>query len=276
LVSVAVLGASLAIAPGCLSEATFSNQMACASDAECSDGNPCTADTCVAGACEHASAYVGMSCSDEMTCNGGGQCAACAVIADCGDPTPCASFACAGGACKATYEPAGTTLPDVTKGDCKRPACDGHGAVVEVADPSDVPASTGPCDVEACTAAGPTSSTAPVGTACSAGVCDDTGACVACNAPADCTSLSDPYCYEHQCASCEDGMQDGDETGVDCGGSHCGACGGQPCTSPTDCQTNSCIVTMSGDMCGWPATVPCMFDSECASQQCDAGACTAP
>ena len=276
MVSAAVLGALAAIAPGCLSEATFTDWMQCASDAECDDGDPCTAGTCEGGACKHPAAGVGTSCGGGMTCNGGGRCEACASDADCGAPSPCATFACAGAACKATYAAAGTTLPDATKGDCKRPQCDGHGGVVEAPDPGDLPTSTDACTLAACSADGPSQSSAPMGTACSAGVCDGAGACVACNGANDCGTLSDAYCYDHRCASCADGQQDGDETGIDCGGSTCGKCGGDPCTSPDDCQTKSCVVTTGGDKCGWPANVPCTYDAECASLSCDGGTCTAP
>jgi hypothetical protein len=276
LVLVAVLGSWAAVAPGCLSETAFTDLTQCASDADCDDDNPCTADTCDAGVCKHPSANPGMSCGSGLTCNGGGQCAGCTATAECGEPTQCASFTCVDSGCKATYQPSGTALPDTTKGDCKSPACDGKGAVVEVVDLSDVPTSTNPCIVEACSDSGPTQSSAPLGTACSTGVCDDAGACVQCNVPTDCSALSDPYCYDNGCASCSDGKQDGDETNVDCGGSHCGKCGGASCTAPSDCQTNSCIVTAAGDVCGWPASVSCMFDSECASLSCVSGSCTAP
>jgi hypothetical protein len=211
-----------------------------------------------------------------MTCNAGGQCAACTAAAECGEATPCASFTCAASACKATYMATGTAVPDVTKGDCKHPQCDGHGAIVEVADPADTPTSADPCMVGTCTAAGPTLSSAPAGTGCAAGVCDGAGSCVACNAPTDCTTLSGAYCYDHECASCTDGKQDGDETNVDCGGSNCGKCGGDACATPDECQTKSCVVTSGGDKCGWPANVPCTSDAECASMQCSGGACTSP
>ncbi len=273
---VAALGAAAAFAPGCMSQGTFTDQMKCTTDAECDDGDPCTRDTCEAGSCKHPSAGAGTTCGGGLTCDGAGKCAACAADADCGGATACASFTCASHACKATYAPAGTMLADDKHGDCMRPSCDGHGAVVQVADTSDAPASPDACTVSTCGAQGPTQSSAPMGSTCSAGVCNGGGKCVACNVASDCTTPSDAYCYANQCASCSDGMQDGDETNVDCGGSNCGKCGGEPCTAPSDCHTNSCTVTSSGDKCGWPANVACMHDSECASAHCDSGFCTAP
>jgi hypothetical protein len=59
------------------------------------------------------------------------------------------------------------------------------------------------------------------------------------------------YCYSNMCASCTDTMKDGDETDVDCGGSHCPACAvGKKCTVTADClaavcETGSCRVAHS-------------------------------
>jgi hypothetical protein len=39
---------------------------------------------------------------------------------------------------------------------------------------------------------------------------------------------------------CIDGMQDDGETGFDCGGPDCLACGSAPCTADADCQSGTC------------------------------------
>lgn len=41
--------------------------VACASDAHCNDGNPCTNDACNAGVCQHANNS--SACSDGLFCN---------------------------------------------------------------------------------------------------------------------------------------------------------------------------------------------------------------
>jgi hypothetical protein len=71
------------------------------------------------------------------------------------------------------------------------------------------------------------------------GVCDGKGTCVEClvrsgaNEYADCAGNypNDPICdgATDKCVSCNDGVKDGKETGVDCGGPDCGACPAQPC-----------------------------------------------
>jgi hypothetical protein len=57
------------------------------------------------------------------------------------------------------------------------------------------------------------------------GVCDSSQACVVCvDTPSAPGCAAGQYCYNDACSSCTDGVQDGDETGIDCGGSHCPAC----------------------------------------------------
>jgi cysteine-rich repeat protein len=101
-------------------------------------------------------------------------------------------------------------------------------------------------------------------------------------------------------STCTDGLQDGDETGIDCGGPTCGApCGvGQGCLVPPDCQsalcnaiTGLCVATTCEDGvldagesdvdCGGPcspcaAGKLCTMASDCASSICQAdGTCAA-
>jgi hypothetical protein len=42
------------------------------------------------------------------------------------------------------------------------------------------------------------------------------------------------------CVSCSDGLEDGDETGVDCGGSHCLKCTGETCMGYSECKSQDC------------------------------------
>jgi hypothetical protein len=61
----------------------------------------------------------------------------------------------------------------------------------------------------------------------------------------------------HACTapSCTDGVKDQDETDVDCGGSHCSACGGgKMCLMTSDCAwpipcTNNVCCHPQGDLC---------------------------
>jgi hypothetical protein len=72
------------------------------------------------------------------------------------------------------------------------------------------------------------------------GVCNGTGTCVECNDPKNCTS---GVCTANQCAAptCTDGVKNGNETGIDCGGGTCPPCmDGMPCSMGTDCTGGAC------------------------------------
>ena len=229
---------------------------ACTTDGDCGHG-----DVCTAGACKPK------PCTADSDCSKGA--------------SACETTKCLATACVVTFTPKGTPLPDDKKGDCQRPACDGKGGTIQVPYPTDVPASTNACLDEACTSAGkPTQSPKAAETTCALssgnGVCDGTGTCVECVEASDCAGLTGAYCQENACASCSDGKQDGDEAGVDCGGTHCLKCNGDTCSQSADCASNACTVGSSGGKCGWPANVPCMQDDQCASLQCTNGTCTAP
>src|SRR5262249_37888609 len=78
------------------------------------------------------------------------------------------------------------------------------------------------------------------GTHCTTGTgyCDANGSCVACTTSPAAGCTGNQYCDNATCASCTDGTKDGDETDVDCGGTHCTTlCGaGKGCKGASDCQ----------------------------------------
>jgi hypothetical protein len=78
-------------------------------------------------------------------------------------------------------------------------------------------------------------------TSCSLGVCDDAGQCV---------------------DSCNDGRQNGDEKGVDCGGDHCKSCIVASCDSNDECNSGHCA---SGVCCDQPCSGEC--------ESCETGTC---
>jgi hypothetical protein len=104
--------------------------------------------------------------------------------------------------------------------------CDGDGKCVVCVDASSCPTSSTACKVPSCntTAHSCGFANAPLGTACSENggvVCNGHGTCVA--------------------AHCTDGVQDADETDVDCGGPSCSLCGDtQKCKVGTDCVNQVC------------------------------------
>lgn len=113
------------------------------------------------------------------------------------------------------------------------------------------------------------------GTDCSTGVCDGDGACVDCLVNEDCEV--DEICTDqNECApgSCDDDVENGDETDEDCGGPACGKCAVDlKCLVPADCLSNFCDDGQNPPRCEL-----CTDDPDCvtADEFCDdAGACVA-
>jgi hypothetical protein len=124
----------------------------------------------------------------------------------------------------------------------------------------------------------------------------------ACAADADCLSGSCAVgrCVPAQVAvSCDNGIRDGLETDIDCGGADCPTCPyGYACVRDEDCGWVSCLDGLCGGYrscanwerdghetdtdCGGPfchgceAGRSCRVDSDCLSEECVAGSCTVP
>ncbi len=124
-------------------------------------------------------------------------------------------------------------------------------------------------------------------TPCTGGVCNGAGQCVECLQTSDCNNGE--FCERQAClpATCDDLRQNGNETGVDCGGLDCGPCeNGQSCLVAADCISKLCLAAtcmactahgdcLSSDYCEGgicrpkkPAFAPCMADAECLSNNC--------
>jgi hypothetical protein len=127
------------------------------------------------------------------------------------------------------YEPApelnGQAIPEQIDGDCQKHFCDGDGNVTSEADPTDLPDDGNPCTLDSCFGSTPYSPNVPHGTPCPDGTCRD-NLCV---------------------APCANGLTDGDETGIDCGGTTCPRCDEwQPCTRASDCAARVCTRCTGG------------------------------
>jgi Cys-rich repeat protein len=228
-----IAAAVSAVWAGCLGPDEFVNSASCQSDKECEDGDPCTVATCEAHACK----YAPVTCGLDASCNSNGKCMPCMNDAQCGESTACASRVCAQGTCQVHMFATSTQVPDPKADDCVHPECDGKGNLIDAPNPLASTCQGGVCDgkgkcVECvtdvtCGGAKPHCFTS-------------SNTCVECLADADCTSGS--YCdaSKHGCVSCSDGAQNGDETGVDCGGAHCLKCAGEDCTSYTECKSMTC------------------------------------
>lgn len=94
----------------------------------------------------------------------------------------------------------------------------------------------------------------PNGTQCNGDkVCDGSGSCVECVYDYHCSG-NNPTCVNNSCISCSDGVKNGGETGVDCGGADCAPCS-MGCTSDADCAMG--MYCVDGVCCNTPCTEDC-------------------
>src|SRR5262249_33675611 len=138
---------------------------------------------------------------------------------------------------------AGTLVGTQIPGDCKAIMCDGTGIAIAFLDNTDIPADDGnSCTFQSCAGGVPVYPPAPAGMVCNQGgghFCDGSGTCVQCLVNADCPGGA--TCSAGSCVpTCVDGVKDGAETDVDCGGT-CAPCApGKNCLTNLDCMTNAC------------------------------------
>jgi hypothetical protein len=209
--------------------------------------------------------------------------AGCVVAAnDCPAAPTCNLAVCVSGACSTTPVAAGTAAGPQTAGDCKQNVCDGAGNLTSIDDNNDHLTDGEACTSDTCAAGAPVHTPVAAGTDCTLEgplpkhLCGipggaGSGTCVECNTGTDCASK---VCTGSACmaATCMDGVQNGTETGVDCGGITCAPCvvgcfdGVKNGTeSDVDCGGTcaaNCVVTQG-----------CSFNSDCASVNCGAAGC---
>lgn len=225
---------------------------------------------------------------------GGGP--SCVAAADCPAPAAaCQVAACDGGKCTSAPAPDGTLAGKQTDGDCQVSQCQG-GAVVSVDDDADALDDGNDCTINTCNGGSPGVAVVPPGSPCAQGsgkVCN-VEACVECLDDSHCPG---EVCKGNVCApdACKNGLKDGDEADVDCGGSCVKKCGpGAACGGDADCAGGSC----SGGACAPTCTdgvkngdetdadcggacpsdcgpgKSCVANADCASALCDAGTLT--
>ncbi|MDC0741198.1 hypothetical protein [Polyangium mundeleinium] len=213
---------------------------------------------------------------------------------DCPADTTCRDWSCVNGTCEADDAPDGMNLPDPMNGDCKALECDGMGGEKVVNDDDDTPPGDGnPCTTSVCVSGLPMQMSDPSGDPCPDGVCNGSGACVECvednhcsgndvcsgntcvecATDADCTDGvcnggtcvacvadndcmgTNPTCLpDNTCISCSDGVKNGDETGIDCGGAKCAKCDAAACAANAECESNFCV---DGVCCATACTGTC-------------------
>lgn len=188
-----------------------------------------------------------------------------ATVSSCTDPQ------CADGGegcpCQSVYECGSVPA-------CTTPYCDGSCALIQL----DVGAW---CDLETC-----------IDAEHCGGRCNEAGACLQCLDASHCDTghTCEPG---NVCSRCDDGLKNGDETNVDCGGS-CPLCPGT-CNVDTDCPNGYCWkglcarcddgvkngnehdidCSMYGDggRCPICYGILCEKDTDCASNACEHGLC---
>ncbi|MFT3771238.1 MAG: hypothetical protein QM820_37965 [Minicystis sp.] len=131
---------------------------------------------------------------------------ACATPQDCpGADTECQARTCNAGTCGIGVMPSGTPVEAQTAGDCQKNVCDGAGAIITVADPTDPQDDGDDCTLDACNGTATMHTSAPLHTACNQNgghYCDGNGACVECALDADCgatTACTSALCTAFHC-----------------------------------------------------------------------------
>lgn len=167
----------------------------------------------------------------------------CAMNTDCpATGSECRVAVCIDMVCATTNTPDGIPTAGQTPADCLQIQCDGAGNSKTVPDDSDVPLYD--CYMTTCAGGMEVKVPTPQGTSCKTNggnFCDGNGTCIECNTDADCSptgEICDPK--SHTCFKCDDNLQNGDESDVDCGGNRCPDCTqGKKCKVIQDCAAAS-------------------------------------
>jgi hypothetical protein len=235
-----------------------------------------------------------IECRSKADCDAEGS--SCESDADCpGPPDPrCGEGRCKEGACELDIRTA-ESIPNQYPGDCKVTRCSAEGALEVVADPNDMPDDGNPCTFDTCEGDEPKNLALPDANPCpgdTAKVCW-AGTCRACSEPLNFEKCpAGLYCRYQWCVpyGCISGHKDGQETGMDCGGPDCQACGDTgKCLQASDCMSGVCKSGLcqapqpddgiknggeTGVDCGHPGGPPCADGEGCtAASYCTSGVC---
>ncbi len=193
--------------------------------------SPCAARanaaaSCDGTACRYACNAGFADCDGDMT-NGCerpvssdvSNCGGCGTVCP-GMDTECRRRTCVAGVCGSLPSPSTTELMAQPPRDCRRAFCDGMGGITQRADDLDLPVDGNACTDDVCASGVASNPPTMAGRGCGTTgmLCDGMGACVDCLRGSDCAT---GVCVGGRCqaASCMDGVRNGTETGVDCGGS---------------------------------------------------------
>ncbi len=190
------------------------------------------------------------------------------------DGNPCTVDACAAG--QRSHEPAAAGEP------CPTGVCDGAGACVECVSGLVPCGGTGVCVGGQCVDAGCVDGAASgqeTDVDCGGPACAPCPPAAGCSAASDCQSgvcdLAAPCGVATGCCvapACDDGVRNGAESDVDCGGDTCAPCGlEEACAADADCASGKC---KSGAVCASTCENHAMdalqgeTDVDCGGSQC--------
>ena len=190
----------------------------------------------------------------------------CATPADCpATGNPCFLRACTSqGICELRDVEPGFVVEVQTPGDCNKIVCQSS-AAIDTFDATDTTDDGNLCTTEICVE-GVGLQTAPsaAGSDCGGLVCDGASNCVQCIDVDDCLGGGE-ICQSNQCvpATCNDNIQSGTETDIDCGG-RCLACeNGLDCDVDADCLSGVCNGTCQAPDCNDDTLIGDETDVDC-------------
>ncbi|MBI5509046.1 MAG: fibro-slime domain-containing protein [Deltaproteobacteria bacterium] len=256
-------------------------------------GDRCVDPTCTDG--RHNGVETGLDC-------GGPSCGACGTNGGCSLGRDCASGVCTGNTCQAPTCSDGVQNGTETGADCggscvssDAKSCAAGGGCLLVADcQSGLLCILDVCSPPACANLALDVANGETDVDCGGPSCPECVDGQGCDVGTDCTSR---VCTSNTCRppSCvpADGVKNGNESGLDCGGGGCPQCGtGATCRSASDCQSGVCPAgtclaprcvppdavrngTETDTDCGGPACPECVDGQGCdVGTDCTSGVCT--
>ncbi len=280
---------------------------ACPTGDTCIDGSDCDTGVCNedTGECAPATCDDGVGNGSETDVDCGGECGStCEIDEQCDLFIDCVHLVCdeQDGTCSPPTCTDGTPNGDETDVDCGGPdcpPCDEPGLCLVDTDCESDNCDEGICVPDSCLDGVQNGNETDVdcgGDECAP--CDDGDDCLV---GTDClSSTCDPGSNTCTTATCSDGLLNGEETDVDCGGPTCDGCqNGEICQGNGDCMSMLCDPVLdvceaptcadgllNGDEtdvdCGGPDCAPCndgeicIDNGDCASLSCEAGVCEPP
>ena len=220
----------------------------CLVGSDCADGI-CTGNHCAAPLCNDVSKN---GTETDVDCGGVDGCPTCVAGKSCKAGTDCKGGQCTGSVCLATCTDS-TKNGTETDVDCGGGACPGCG-------PAHTCKVSGDCKgascinftcAPSCTDGVQNPGTAETDVDCGGGTCAPCANNLKCAVALDCLSKNcDPVAKTCIPATCNDGIQNLNETDIDCGGGTCGQCSpGQKCSVAANCVIQICTASK----CACPA-----------------------